>query len=495
MLRVFGHHIAVPVLLLALVEAGVLLGLFDGLAALVAALWPVTVDVGVDSAADALVHGLEWHDDVVPLALALLGVVVIASVGMYSRRMFFDVKTFVRRSLVIFPLLFVALAMAAVAYATWAGTDWSGYVILLGFATPAAGVAILLIRYFFVELADLDVFKRRVLVLGTGAAAQRLAELGDPAHHRNFRIVGFVETGENGTAEDMRHWQIFPRRLVEEREALSQLVTDRRVDEIVLTTRERRGGGAAGGGGGLPLHDLLQCKLAGVAIADYATFWEREAAEIDLDTLRPGWMIFSDGFRLSLGRRIFKRAFDIVVSLVFLLGTLPITLLAALAVKLTSAGPVFYRQERVGLNGETFGLLKFRSMTVDAEKDGTPQWARANDARVTAVGRFIRKTRIDEIPQVLNVLKGEMSFIGPRPERPFFVDQLAAEIPFYRERHTVRPGISGWAQINYPYGASVEDARRKLAYDLYYVKNGSMFLDLLILVQTAKVILWNEGAR
>lgn len=493
MLRVFGHHIAVPVLLLALVEAGVLLGLFDGLSLIFQALWPVDVDVEVENAADALVHGLAWQDESVPRALALLGVVVIASVGMYSRRMFFDIKTFVRRSLVIFPLLFVALALAAVAYATWAGTDWSGYVILLGFATPAAGVAILLIRYFFVELADLDVFKRRVLVLGTGAAAQRLAELGDPAHHRNFRIVGFVETGEGGTLEEMRHWQIFPRRLVEEREALRRLVRDRGVDEIVLATRERRGSGKAGGG--LPLHDLLQCKLAGVNIADYATFWEREAAEIDLDTLRPGWMIFSDGFRLSLGRRVAKRTFDVAVSLAFLMGTLPITLLAAAAVKLTSAGPVFYRQERVGLNGRTFHLLKFRSMTVDAEKDGTPQWARANDARVTPVGRFIRKTRIDEIPQVLNVLKGEMSFIGPRPERPFFVEQLAEQIPFYRERHSVRPGISGWAQINYPYGASVEDARRKLAYDLYYVKNGSMFLDLLILVQTAKVILWNEGAR
>ncbi len=493
MLRVFGHHIAVPVLLLALLEAGVLLALFDGLSLLFQVLWPATV--GLDGrVVDSLFHGLGWQDETVPRALALLGVVVIASVGMYSRRMFFDIKTFVRRSLVIFPLLFVALTVAAVAYAAWAGTDWSGYVILLGFATPAAAVAILLIRYFFVELADLDVFKRRVLVLGTGPAARRLADLGDPAHHRNFRIVGFVETGENGRPEDMRQWQIFPRRLVEEREALQQLVRDRRVDEIVLTTRERRGSGGANGGG-LPLHDLLQCKLAGVAIADYATFWEREAAEIDLDTLRPGWMIFSDGFRLSFRRQLAKRLFDVVVSLTFLIATLPITLTAALAVKLTTAGPVFYRQERVGLNGQTFNLMKFRSMTVDAEKDGRPQWARANDTRVTSVGRFLRKTRIDEIPQVLNVLKGEMSFIGPRPERPFFVDQLAEQIPFYRERHSVRPGISGWAQINYPYGASVEDAKRKLAYDLYYVKNGSLFLDLLILVQTAKVILWNEGAR
>ncbi|EKV32765.1 sugar transferase [Caenispirillum salinarum AK4] len=494
MMRVFGHHIAVPVLLLASLEAGVLVALFEGLTAFFDVA-PAAGPGGADAVTGALgAPAAAWGDHTVPRLLAVLGIVVIAAVGMYSRRMFFDVKTFVRRSLVIFPLLFVALTAASVAYAMYMGTDWSGYVILLGFATPAAAVAIVFIRYFFVELADLDVFKRRILVLGTGPAAERIAEMAAPGQHRHFRLVGFVDMEDGGAGAGRLHWQVFPRRLAGEPAALHRLVRDRRVDEIVLATAERRAG-RGGQGGGLPLDDLLKCKLGGVTISDYATFWEREAAEIDLDSLRPGWMIFSDGFRQSLSRRFIKRLFDVSVSLTFLVATLPITAAAAAAVKLTSRGPVFYRQERVGLHGRPFELLKFRSMTTDAEKDGKPRWAGANDARVTPVGRFIRKTRIDEIPQVLNVLKGEMSFIGPRPERPFFVDQLAEQIPYYRERHTVRPGISGWAQINYPYGASVEDARRKLAYDLYYVKNGSLFLDLLILVQTVKVILWNEGAR
>jgi sugar transferase (PEP-CTERM system associated) len=491
MMRVFGHHIAVPVLLLAGLEAGVLIALFEGLTSLFAFFWPAAPVDGGPVAGAVAAPPLTWGDHTVSRILALMGIVVIAAVGMYSRRMFFDIKTFVRRSLVIFPLLFVALTGAAVAYAMYMGTDWSGYVILLGFATPAAAVALLLIRYFFVELADLDVFKRRVLVLGTGTEAERIAKMAAPGEHRPFTLVGFVDMEDGGAGAGRLHWQVFPHRLLGEPAALHRLVRDRRVDEIVLATRERR----AGRGGGLPLEGLLQCKLGGVTISDYATFWEREAAEIDLESLKPGWMIFSDGFRQSLSRRVVKRLFDVSVSLVFLLATLPITLGAALAVRLTSPGPVFYRQERVGLNGQPFDLMKFRSMTTDAEKDGTPQWAGANDARVTPVGRFIRKTRIDEIPQVLNVLKGEMSFIGPRPERPFFVEQLAEQIPYYRERHTVRPGINGWAQINYPYGASVEDARRKLAYDLYYVKNGGLILDLLILVQTVKVILWNEGAR
>lgn len=483
MLRVFGHHIAFPVLILIVLEAVILLALLDGVA--IYFINEAITDVAEDPPVGLFVDG-----QVVPGLLALLGVVVIASVGMYSRRMFFDIRTFARRSLVIFPMLFIALSLGAVSYAAWAGTEWSGYLILTVVATPAAAVAILMLRFFFLNLADLDVFKRRVLVLGTGAAAQRVARFAEPGHHRRFQLIGFVEMGEAAPAETAgaMHWQVFPRTVLAEPAALSALVRERRIDEIVLASDERRGGG-------LPLDDLLQCKLAGVKVADYTTFWEREAAEIDLDALRPGWMIFSDGFRQSVSRRAVKRAFDVAVSLAFLLGTLPITLAAALAVKLTSPGPVFYRQERVGLNGRTFMLMKFRSMAQNAEKDGTPVWAGANDARVTRVGRFIRKTRIDEIPQVLNVLKGEMSFIGPRPERPFFVDQLAEQIPFYRERHTVRPGISGWAQINYPYGASVEDARRKLAYDLYYVKNGSLFLDLLILMQTVKVILWNEGAR
>lgn len=348
MMRVFGHHIAVPVLLLAALEAGVLIALFEGLTTLFGHWWP-----GPAPAADgaSLSTPLFWGDHMAPRLLAILGIVVIAAVGMYSRRMFFDIKTFVRRSLVIFPLLFVATAGASVAYAMYMGTDWSGFVILAGFATPAAAVALLMIRYFFVELADLDVFKRRILVLGTGAEAERIAEMAAPGQHRHFCLVGFVDMQDGGAGAGRLHWQVFPRHILGEPKALHKLVRDRRVDEIVLATRERRANRSGEGGGGLPLEDLLQCKLSGVTVSDYATFWEREAAEIDLESLKPGWMIFSDGFRQSLSRRVVKRLFDVVVSMVFLIATLPITLMTAAAVKLTSRGPVFYRQERVGLNG------------------------------------------------------------------------------------------------------------------------------------------------
>jgi exopolysaccharide biosynthesis polyprenyl glycosylphosphotransferase len=205
-------------------------------------------------------------------------------------------------------------------------------------------------------------------------------------------------------------------------------------------------------------------------------------------------MLFSDGFGLGLLHRFAKRGFDIVVSSLLLLVTLPITLPTALLIRLESKGPIFYRQERVGLHGKSFMVLKFRSMRTDAEING-PRWAAKNDARVTAVGRFIRKVRIDEIPQVINVLKGDMAFVGPRPERPVFVRELSRTIPYYNERHAIKPGITGWAQINYPYGATEYDAKMKLAYDLYSIKNGSIFLDIIIMMQTVKAIIWNDGAR
>ena len=235
--------------------------------------------------------------------------------------------------------------------------------------------------------------------------------------------------------------------------------------------------------------------MAGVNVTDYLSFWERETGQIDLDEVKPSWLALSDGFRVNKMHRFFKRAFDIVVSLAFLIITLPLMLVTALLIKLESPGPIFYRQTRTGLHGKPFDVIKFRSMRQDAEKDGVPKWASNVDSRITRVGHLIRRSRIDEIPQVLNVLMGHMSFVGPRPERPFFVKELEDEIPLYSLRHNVRPGITGWAQVNYPYGASVEDAKRKLAYDLYYAKNGGLFLDLVILTQTVRVVLSGDGAR
>ena len=258
--------------------------------------------------------------------------------------------------------------------------------------------------------------------------------------------------------------------------------------EVVLALEERRNA--------LPLQDLLRVKTTGVHVNDLSSFLERETGRVDLDSLNPSWLIFSDGF--SAGRRlssIGKRLFDVVVSAAILVLGMPIILLAALAVRLESEGPAFFRQRRIGLYGQGFEILKLRSMRLDAEVGGVAVWAQEDDPRITRVGAVLRKLRIDELPQAWSVLKGEMSFVGPRPERPQFVSDLEARLPYYAERHMVKPGITGWAQINYPYGASTEDARHKLEYDLYYAKNYTPFLDVLILILTMRVILWPEGAR
>lgn len=243
------------------------------------------------------------------------------------------------------------------------------------------------------------------------------------------------------------------------------------------------------------MSELLRCRALGIRVLDYLDFIERETKTVDLAALRPSWLIFCDGFRGSGLAKACKRSLDILLSVALLLVTLPLMLLTCLLIMLDSPGPVLYRQERVGLGGRPFVLLKFRSMRGDAEQDGAPLWALTEDPRVTRVGWFIRKLRIDELPQLVNVLRGDMSFVGPRPERPPFVADFNTKIPFYAERHCVKPGITGWAQINFPYGASVEDARDKLSYDLYYVKNHGLFLDLVIVLQTIRVVLWADGAR
>ena len=268
---------------------------------------------------------------------------------------------------------------------------------------------------------------------------------------------------------------------------LTRFVENLGVSEVVLALEERRNA--------LPLKDLLRIKTAGVHVNDFSSFLERETGRIDLDTVNPSWLIFSDGF--SSGRAVSsvaKRIFDITASALLLVATFPVIALFALLVKIDSRGPAFFRQTRVGLYGQNFEVIKLRSMRTDAETAGA-QWATKDDPRVTRIGKFIRKVRIDELPQAWSVLKGEMSFVGPRPERPEFVANLEEQLPYYAERHMVKPGITGWAQVNYPYGASIEDSRHKLEFDLYYAKNYTPFLDLLIILQTLRVVLWHEGAR
>jgi sugar transferase (PEP-CTERM system associated) len=322
-------------------------------------------------------------------------------------------------------------------------------------------------------------FRRRVMVLGAGVRAARLRTLAERPES-GFAIVSYIAMtdGEKAVEEAIARAAIHD---------LGRFVENLGVSEVVLALEERRNA--------LPLGDLLRIKTHGVHVNDFSSFMERETGRVDLDTLNPSWLIFSDGF--SSGRMVssaFKRLFDIAASGLLLALTLPIIAVFALLVKLDSTGPAFFRQTRIGLYGQHFQLIKLRSMRVDAEKDGA-KWADENDPRITRLGRFIRKVRIDELPQVWTVLKGQMSFVGPRPEVPGFVADLERELPYYAERHMVKPGITGWAQINYPYGASTEDARHKLEYDLYYAKNYTPFLDLLILLQTLRVVLWPDGAR
>ncbi len=337
-------------------------------------------------------------------------------------------------------------------------------------------------RGTFLMTLGRGLLQRRVLVLGHGRQAARIERLVDHGANQHFVPLSFLAMpGEAAAVRSQSlDWS------ASGSDALAEIGYRLGASEIVVATDDRRG---------LPVQQLLHCKLSGIRVTDFLDFWERETRTVDLEALRPSWLFYSDGFRCGILNEVFKRSFDIAVSLAVLIFTLPLLLVTACLIKLDSRGPVLYRQERVGLHGRIFTILKFRSMLVDAERDLGPRWASESDPRVTRIGTVIRKLRIDELAQILNVLRGDMSFVGPRPERPFFVAKLSQEIPYYDERHWVRPGITGWAQINFPYGASTEDARRKLAYDLYYVKNQSVFLDFLILLQTARVIFWHQGAR
>ena len=258
------------------------------------------------------------------------------------------------------------------------------------------------------------------------------------------------------------------------------------VDRIIVALDERRGK--------FPVEQLLLCRLKGIRVDDGMTFTEELAGKLSVENLRPSSLIFSDGFKRSIIFKRIKRGFDVVLSIVGLAVTMPLNVLLSAAIKVDSSGPVLYKQERVGKDGKIFRLLKFRSMRENAEPDG-PVWADVSDDRATRVGKVIRKMRLDEIPQMVNVLRGEMSFVGPRPERPFFVEQLRKELPYYFQRHTVKPGITGWAQIKCPYGASKEDALEKLKYDYYYIKHMSLIFDLTVIMETIKTVLLGRGAR
>ncbi|GGZ94664.1 TIGR03013 family XrtA/PEP-CTERM system glycosyltransferase [Novosphingobium arvoryzae] len=461
MIRLFKHYIPHAVILLGLIDL-VLLCLAGEIA------WRVRAgQIGID-AGETLTRLWQLSAFSVIILTAMIAVGVYGSDALRSMR-FATARLLVAISLGVIGLAFVDFLLGG--HNFWRST--------LAYTMGIAIVMLVLNRLVIGGLLGTAAFRRRVLVLGAGARADRLRKLSERPES-GFVIVGYVAMTDSPPVVE----ESIARGAIHN---LTRHVENLDVSEVVLALEERRNA--------LPLADLLRIKTTGVHVNDFSSFIERETGRVDLDTVNPSWLIFSDGF--SSGRALSsaaKRIFDILASALLLVLTGPVIALFALLVKLDSKGPAFFRQTRVGLYGQNFDLIKLRSMRTDAEANGA-QWAQKDDPRVTRLGKFIRKVRIDELPQAWAVLKGEMSFVGPRPERPEFVANLEEKLPYYAERHMVKPGITGWAQINYPYGASIEDSRHKLEYDLYYAKNYTPFLDLLILLQTLRVVLWHEGAR
>ena len=465
MIHLFSHYVSGRLIVLAALEALVLL---------------ISVYVGISLNLAGSAAGIPGASEAVPPlagAFALGMPIVMSSMGLYQPDLW-NAAPSTRARLVTAIILGFAI------------TGLMSYLMPSLYPRPfALGATIMLValagsvvvRAAFQKWSNLGALKSRVLVLGTGSRVMKLAERAQ--RNPNHQVIGYVSLQPSRHYVPLRH--ILP---MAPEDSLMSVVEKHAIDQIVVAVRDRRGGG-------FPVQQLLECRMKGVKVIELPTFFEREHRQVLLETLNPSWMVLGDGFHQGVFGKAVKRLFDLTVSGAVLLLTLPIMLVAALCIYFESSGPVIYRQERVGQGGRIFTLYKFRSMRSDAERDGTPHWARANDDRTTRVGRFIRKYRIDELPQIFNVFQGQMSFVGPRPERPFFVGQLVKQIPFYSLRHSARPGITGWAQVRYQYGASIDDAIEKLQYDLYYVKNHSLFLDFMILISTVEVVLWGKGAR
>lgn len=464
MVRIFRHYVPGSLVLLGVAEALVLaLSVHGG-----TALWTFETGgtskelvefLGLKSVLFAVVMlssltamGLYWRD----LRVSTLWLILLRVVGAF----FLGILVL---TILFYVVPFVLIGRGALFNA-----------VVLSFAGVIAARTV----HHFV--ADHEAMKKRVLVVGAGTNASQIETLRRKTDWHGFRLVGYFHIpGE--------HDVVSPDKILDRDRPLLDLVNDCQVDELVVAIDDRRKA--------FPVDEILECKMRGLEVLDLITFFERQTRKIKLEALHPSSLIFSDGFSKAVLKNYSKRIFDLLSSLVLLAVVWPFMLVTAGAIWLESGGPILFRQTRVGRNSKPFNVLKFRSMRVDAEKDGEAKWAEKDDPRVTKVGKVIRKFRIDELPQLLNVLRGEMSFVGPRPERPEFVEQLAKEIPFYHLRHKVNPGITGWAQISYPYGASRQDAVEKLQYDLYYIKNYSLLFDLVILFQTAYAVLGGRGAR
>jgi len=417
---------------------------------------------------------------VVPSALvfAVVMMTLSSALGLYGSHRDASFRDLLAR-IVLTVLVSVPVAWGVFRLLPWGGDRYEALdatvIILLG--------GVLFVRGVSRRSGSASIWRRRVLVIGTGREAASVEYSLTHPHHPGLSIVGFlpVPGADESLVHPSRVLPVGGRSLLETARALD-------ADEIIVAVRERRGGT-------LPLSELLDCKLSGIKVLDLSCFFERVRGQVRLDSLRASWLIYGEGFRQGTLRTMIKRVFDVCAAVALLILASPIMLLAVIAIVIEDGFPVLYRQERVGQGGRIFKVIKFRSMWRDAEKDGKPRWASANDNRATRVGRIMRKTRIDELPQLFNVLAGQMSMVGPRPERPFFVDQLTNEIPFYAVRHSLKPGVTGWAQVRYQYGASVDDAVQKLQYDLYYVKNHTLFLDMMVLAETVRVVITGEGAQ
>jgi sugar transferase (PEP-CTERM system associated) len=464
--RLLGHPVQVSIAAIAAIEALVFLGAMLLAYRVRFASWYPVASVGSKQTL--------WMSAAVFVAANLVSILAF---GLYSSRQRARTSgVFVR---LVVAVIAAAAGTAAVVYvlpSLWVGRG------VLGLASLFALLGVGASRSMFSRMMDESLLKRRVLVYGVGQRTTAISGLRRRSDRRGFEIVGYVQPDGESIA-------VPPERVLNASAGILQLSTRLDVDEIVVAMEDRRRG--------FPILGLLECRLAGMEVTELLTFLERETGRVRIDVLNPSWMIFGEGFRRDPVRLFSSRALDLVASVLLLILSLPFMLITMVAIKLEDGwrAPVFYGQARVGLAGQPFKVLKFRSMRTDAERDGQAQWAQKSDPRVTRVGAVIRKLRIDELPQILNVVTGQMSFVGPRPERPQFVAELAQKIPYYVQRHCVKPGITGWAQLCYPYGSSEDDALEKLQYDLYYIKNNTLLFDLAILVQTAEVVFMGKGAR
>ena len=461
--KIFGHFVHASFLLLACVEFVVFTAAVF-LAASIEGVSLVDTPVGIS----------------LPRAMlsSLMLVVSLATMGMYATHQRERIEGLLLRLVVSFGIW---LLMLTPMYALFPSLQaWTG---TLSTVVTICVMSSLLLRAGFVSLLEQNIAFKRVVVLGAGKQAQQIERLRRKSDRRGFDLIGYINpvSGQQPLVDQDL--------VVPVSHGLCRYLNDQKIDEVVMALESNQHH--------LISNELLNCRMSGIGIVKLVDFLEREAGKIQVDLLQPSWLLHAEGFSFNPLRAMSKRIFDIFVSLLLLVMTSPLYLVAMLAIWFESGckGNVFYLQKRVGQNGREFNLLKLRSMRADAEKDGKARWASKNDPRITVIGSILRKYRIDEIPQLWNILIGDMSLIGPRPERPEFVQSLNLLSPFYNERHRVKPGLAGWAQLRYPYGASEEDSIEKLKFDLYYVKNNNLLLDVLILIQTLEVVVFGQGAR